>query len=194
MPKNGRRRPDTSLKKKKVWTIACIIFICAVAILFRFGIDKYFPLAYQEQISQFTEEFSLKSHGLDEYFVSSVICAESRFNEDAESAKGAVGLMQILPDTGAWAAEIIGIEAYREEMLSDPDVNIRIGCWYLAYLSDMFGNDKEKTLAAYNAGPGNVQEWLVDGELVDIQHTETEEYVVKVEEYYKIYKGLYNDF
>jgi soluble lytic murein transglycosylase len=103
--------------------------------------------------------------------------------------------MQILPDTGAWAAEKIGIDGYTDESLWKPEVNIRIGCWYLAYLSDMFDGDLTKVFAAYNAGPSNVKDWLEDdGTLVNIEHTETQGYVVKIEKYYDIYKTLYSNF
>ncbi len=194
MGRNGRRNGDLPVKKRKTWTIVCILLVWVAAILLRVGIDRYFPLEHQELIKKFSNEFSLDTHGLDEYYVAAVICTESRFKEDAVSAKGAVGLMQILPTTGAWAADKIGIKDYSEDRLFEPEINIRIGCWYLAYLSDMFDGDLNKTFAAYNAGPGNVKEWIEDGELVNIKHAETENYLVRVEKYYHIYKGLYNDF
>ena len=194
MGRRGRRNYDLPAKKRKTWTIICLLFVWAGAILLRVGIDRYFPLEHQELISKYSTEFSLSKYGLDEYHIAAVICTESRFKEDAVSSKGAVGLMQILPTTGAWAAEKIGIDDFSSERLSKPEINIRIGCWYLAYLGDMFDGDLQKTFAAYNAGPGNVKEWIDDGELVNIQHTETENYLVRVEKYYVIYKGLYNDF
>lgn len=194
MAKNGRRRRDLPSGKRKAWTIFCILLIWAVAIALRVGIDVYFPLEHQELIKKYCEEFDLSKYGLDKYYIAAVICTESRFDENAESGKGAVGLMQILPDTGTWAAEKIGIEDYSAERLSEPEINIRIGCWYLAYLSDMFSGDIEKTLAAYNAGPGKVQEWIEGGELVNIEHVETVNYIMKVEQFYKIYKGIYHDF
>lgn len=173
----------------------CLLLVWAVAIGLRVGIDAYFPLEHKDLIKKYSEEFSLDKHGLDEQYVAAVICTESRFNEKAESRKGAVGLMQILPETGAWAAEKIGIDDYSEDSLWKPEVNIRIGCWYLAYLCDMFDDDLQKVFAAYNAGPSNVKDWLEDdGELINIEHTETQNYVVKIEKYYDIYKTLYSDF
>ena len=90
-------RPKT---KKHGWCCAWCWF-WAAAIALRVGLDAYFPLEHKDLIAKYSEEFSLKDKGLDEHYVAAVICTESRFNEKAESAKGAVGLMQILPDTGA---------------------------------------------------------------------------------------------
>jgi soluble lytic murein transglycosylase len=103
--------------------------------------------------------------------------------------------MQIMPDTGAWAAGKMGIEGYSADMLSDPSVNISIGCWYLRYLSDLFDGDMRKVLAGYNAGPANVQNWVnSEGALDNIPYEETERYLEKVLRYYEIYKGLYSNF
>jgi soluble lytic murein transglycosylase len=195
MVRKRRRSSELPAKNKKVWLVLCLLLVWAVGIAVRVGVDAYFPLEHKDLISQYSKEFSLKDKGMDEYYVAAVICAESRFKEKAESGKGAVGLMQVLPDTGAWAAEKIGIEGYTAESLWKPEVNIRIGCWYLAYLSDMFDGDLTKVFAAYNAGPANVKGWLEDdGTLVNIGHTETRGYVIKIEKYYDIYKTLYSDF
>ncbi len=194
MAKRRRRDYDLPAKNRKVWTVLCLILVIAAAITFRVGIDKYFPLEHEELIKKYSEEFSLKDYGLDEYHIAAVICTESRFNEKAESNKGAVGLMQILPDTGAWAAEKIGMDDYDADRLWEPEVNIRLGCWYLSYLCDMFDGDLQKVFAAYNAGPGNVKEWIEDGKLVNIEHAETENYLIRIEKRYEIYKKLYDMF
>ena len=80
-------------------------------------------------------------------------------------------------------------------MLSDPSTNIRIGCWYLGYLGGLFDADARKVLAAYNAGPSNVQQWLeTDSALQDIPFEETEKYLERVQINYEIYQGLYDTF
>ena len=176
--------------KMKVWTVLCILLVCAAALVVR-GVLVYktFPLDYAESIVKYSEEYDI-----DKYLVCAVIFAESGFDDTALSPAGAVGVMQIIPGTGVWAAEKIGIESFDEQMLSDPDINIRLGCWYLNHLGEMFDGDPTKVLAAYNAGPSNVKEWLdSDGALREIQHPETENYVLRVNRYYDIYKGLYND-
>jgi len=109
-----------------------------------------------------------------------------------------VGLMQIMPDTGAWIAGKIDMTNYNEEMLKNADVNIRLGCWYLRYLTDRFGGVRNHVLAAYNAGPGNLKKWLEnddysrDGVLVNIPFQETSSYVERVERAYEKYKKLYD--
>jgi len=194
MGRKRRRSNELPAKKRKLWTVICLLLVWGIAITARVSIDVYFPLDHQDLIKKYCDEFSLDEHGLDKYHVAAVICTESRFKDKAESGKGAVGLMQILPETGAWAAKKIGIDDYTDKSLWKPDVNIRIGCWYLAYLSDMFDDDQQKVFAAYNAGPANVKDWIQNGKLVNIEHTETKNYVVKIEKYYEIYKSLYNGF
>ena len=195
MAKSRRRDRELPAKHKKAWLVLCLVLIWGAGIALRLGVDIFFPLKYQDLIVRYSREFSLKEKGMDEYHIAAIIRTESRFNEKAESKKGAVGLMQILPDTGAWAAEKIGIGDYTADSLWDPEVNIRIGCWYLAYLADMFNGDLTKVLAAYNAGPTNVKKWLEDdGNLINIGHLETQSYVMRVEKYYDIYKALYSDF
>ncbi len=182
-----RRNEKSSLK---AWTILCVILVFAVALLLR-GIIVYqiYPLKFEDLIAKYSDEFTL-----DEYFVSALICAESGFDEKAVSPRGATGLMQIMPETGAWVAEKMGIEGYSQEMLTDPATNIRIGCWYLRYLTDKFEGDQDKVMAGYNAGPNKVTEWAGEGKLGDIPYSETENYLIKVTRNYEIYKGLYDVF
>ncbi len=185
-----RRRKDEYKNRSRTWTIICVVLVCAIALLLR-GVIVYqiYPLKFVDEIKQYSGEYAQ-----DPYFVSAVICTESGFDETAVSSRGAMGLMQIMPDTGAWAAEKIGIADFTTEMLNQPDVNIRIGCWYLNYLSDMFGGDVDKVMAAYNAGPNNVIEWAGDGKLTDIPFGETKDYLKKVTRNLQIYKGLYDEF
>lgn len=185
-----RRRKEENHHRNKTWTIICVVLVLAVALLLR-GIIVYqvYPLKYVDEIEKYSAEYQL-----DPYLVSAVICTESSFNLAAESRRGAMGLMQIMPDTGSWAAEKIGIADYTKEMLNQPDTNIRIGCWYLNYLNTMFKGDEDKVLAGYNAGPNNVIEWAGDGELKDIPYNETKNYLVKVKRNLQIYKGLYDEF
>lgn len=190
MAAQKKRRISDSPNNIRTWTIVCIVLVCAVAFLLR-GVVVYqvYPLEFKDEIKVYSEEYALDPH-----FVSAVIRTESGFDETAVSRRGAVGLMQIMPDTGTWAAEKIGITDFTADMLSQPDVNIRIGCWYLRYLDDMFEGDQNKVMAAYNAGPNNVKEWAGDDELGDIPFPETENYLVKVTRNYQIYKGLYDEF
>lgn len=103
---------------------------------------------------------------MDPYFVMAVMKAESNFDEDAKSNKDARGLMQITTSTGKWIAEKQGIIDFDTNLLLEPEVNIRFGCWYLNNLHKEFG-DWDLVIAAYNAGRGRVQEWLNSAEHSD---------------------------
>ena len=133
-----------------------------------------------------------KMYDVPQELVFSVIKAESNFDKNAKSLKGAIGLMQIMEPTGEWVAQKIKMDGFYKELLYDPDVNIEIGCFYLSYLLDLYKNDEKCALAAYNAGPANVDKWLKDEKTLDkIPFPETEEYVKKVTKNIKIYDFLY---
>jgi soluble lytic murein transglycosylase-like protein len=108
--------------------------------------------------------------GLDPMLVMAVILAESGQDPAALSSRGAVGLMQVMPETAAW----LGFPEF-----ADPATNLRAGCTYLRQLLDMFGNDVELALAAYNAGPGAVRRW---GTVP--RYRETQAFIKKVSEEY----------
>ena len=102
--------------------------------------------------------------------------------------------MQLMPSTAAFAAASLGVEAYD---LFDPQDNVRLGTWYLGYLSARFDR-LEEVLAAYNAGEGTVRRWLrdpsladADGHLARIPYAETRRYVARVKNFYFCYKFLY---
>lgn len=143
-----------------------------------------FPLKYAENVKN-----NAARYNLDESLVFAVIKAESGFDKDKVSSKGAVGLMQIMPET----AEYVSKEFFsgRKFDLTNPGDNIELGCFYLAYLAEKFDN-REEILAAYNAGEGNVKLWKsrVTRSLSeeDIPFPETKRYVNKVARYCKIYE------
>lgn len=185
-----RRKNVSADKNLKLWTIVCLVLVCVAAIALRgFIVYSIYPLEYADEIKAASAEYSL-----DKYTVSAVICAESHFDKDAVSRTGAAGLMQLMPATAEWAAEKMGLDNYTEEMLYDPETNITLGCWYLKYLSGLFGGDKRKVIAAYNAGPANVQDWIDSGQMNDIPFEDTKKYLETVQRNYDIYKGLYPDF
>jgi len=174
------------------------ILIILAAILFAVMQSSWFQkkiyfLRYEQNIYKYSSQYDLDPH-----LVMAVIWVESKFEPKARSMKDARGLMQIIPSTGQWIAKEINIEAYNDEFLYDPDINIRMGCWYLSYLLEFFEGDIDLTLAAYNGGMGNVMKWLKDeryskdGRNLDvIPFEETRKYVDKVIKTYKQYKRLY---
>jgi soluble lytic murein transglycosylase-like protein len=124
------------------------------------------------------------TNDLDPALVKAVVAAESGFDPDAVSDQGAVGLMQVLPDT----AERYGLAADRRhtlaERLRDPVVNVRIGARYLHDLLARFGGDVSLALAAYNAGEG-----AVASRANRIPpYEETRNYVTRVRQLYAIYR------
>jgi soluble lytic murein transglycosylase len=150
------------------------------------------PYGYSDYIMEYSEKYDL-----DPVLVAAVIKTESNFEADAVSSKNAYGLMQITQETAHWAAGKMGIDDFTTDRLMDPETNIMIGCWYLDNLDKEFGST-DLVLAAYNAGRGNVQQWLddpahsSDGKtLTDIPFEETDNYIKKVKVYYKIYEFLY---
>lgn len=170
-----------------------IIILISISIgILRLGCFIY-PKNYQLTVKKYATLYDIPDS-----LVFSVIKAESNYKKDAVSKKGARGLMQIMTPTGEWAAEKIGIEEFSEELLFDSDINIEIGCYYLSYLLDLYHQETNLALAAYNAGPKNVDEWLKneeyskDGkELLKIPFKETDKYVKKVVKNIKIYDFLY---
>jgi len=151
-----------------------------------------YPLEYKEVISHYSGKYEL-----DPYLVSAIIYVESRFVPEACSHKGALGLMQIMPDTGSWIAKELNYRDFKRDQLYDPELNIKFGCWYLANLQYEFGDNLFIILAAYNAGSGNVTNWLKkewDGKgdsLVKLPFSETREYVDQVISVYQQYLRLY---
>src|SRR5581483_517723 len=107
-----------------------------------------------------------------------------KFNPDAQSSSGAIGLMQLTPSTAHGIAIRTGGNAFRTNDLYDPEINIRYGAWYLRDLFDKYHSER-LVLAAYNAGQGNVDRWLAHDE--PIQFAETRAYVARVEKLQRIY-------
>src|SRR4030095_7643403 len=117
-----------------------------------------------------------------------VIYQESKFKADAKSSSGAIGLMQLLPDTAKGIALHTGGSRFDVADLYDPEINVRYGAWYLRHLLQKYG-DERAALAAYNAGQDNVDGWLSSRR--GIQISEKSAYVDRVEELKKIYRDAY---
>lgn len=155
---------------------------------------KYiYPYPHQKIIAQYAAAYHVESA-----LVAGVIMSESKFKNEVHSPRGAVGLMQLMPDTARWIAEQLGDERYDMEKLHEAETNIRFGTWYLSSLREEFNGNEVLALAAYNAGRGNVRSWMeVYGwdmsfcDISQIPYLETREYVAKVlknkEKYQKLY-------
>lgn len=168
---------------------AAVILLCGKGAYKKLA-DRFLPLKYENEIQKYSQQY-----GLDKYLVMGVIRAESSFDHKAHSGV-ARGLMQITDDTAKWIAAKIG-EDYHKDMVEEPELNIKMGCYYLSYLIERYGNT-DTALAAYNAGMGNVSSWLkdknysADGKTLDeIPYGETKRYVKRVNLLWKIYQKMY---
>jgi soluble lytic murein transglycosylase len=101
-------------------------------------------------------------HSLEPRLVLAVMHVESRFYNFAVSPVGAIGLMQVMPETGAELAARLGVNWVGPQTLFDPAINVRLGVAYLRELSDRYGSI-ETALAAYNWGPGRIDRRLRHG-------------------------------
>lgn len=118
-----------------------------------------------------------RQHNFHPGLIVSVMRVESGFRSWAVSPRGALGLMQIMPETGQWIAERYGMNWEGPVMLLDEEVNTTMGVRYLAYLRDKYDGDLRKMLSAYNRGPAKVDEEVAEGRDGQL------EYYYKVKEY-----------
>lgn len=192
--KTVKKRKKRAVNMKRLIPVLALTLALGAAggfFLARYLEKRAYPLSYVQEVKAASAEF-----GLDAYLVMAVVHTESGGSAAAVSRAGAVGLMQIMPATGEWIAQKLGLSDYTEASLADAGTNVRLGCWYLSYLLDKYG-DTRTALAAYNAGPGNVDKWLcdetlsTDGALGDIPFAETAEYVKRVASAKNMYTELY---
>ena len=159
-------------------------FVCVLALLYvgLTGLRYFFPLEYRDAILEWSDAYDL-----DPAWVASIIRFESRFQPNAMSRAGAVGLMQIMPETGAWIAKQLDLGAYSQDQLTDPAINIQLGTWYLRYLLHRF-SAPDSALMAYNAGPSRAEAWLASE--AD-PFPETVAYVKRVGKWLPVYRLLF---
>lgn len=144
----------------------------------------WYPLHYSAIVRGHAAHYDL-----DPAMLAAVIETESKFNPNARSSAGAVGLMQLTPGTAKGIAQYTGGHNFHLSDLTNPEINVRYGAWYLRHLLDHYGNNERLALAAYNAGEENVDRWRAAHE--GIQFQETRDYVSKVERLKKIYRRAY---
>ncbi len=150
-----------------------------------------FPKKYEKIIKTECDKYLI-----DYALIYAIINAESGFNQNAKSKKGAMGLMQIMPQTAMFIAESLGENFENDSLLFDPEVNIRYGVYYIDYLSKKFDSN-EAIICSYNAGETVVRSWLSNSEystdkktLKVIPYPETNNYLKKVLKNYKVYKKI----
>ncbi len=143
----------------------------------------WYPLRYSAIVRGHAANYHLQPA-----LLAAVIEAESKFNPNAHSRAGAVGLMQLTPSTAEGIAQYTGGHDFRLSDLTNPELNVRYGAWYLHHLLVRYRNER-LALAAYNAGEDNVDRWQAAHE--GIQFDETRHYVSRVERLKKIYRRAY---
>ncbi|MDR4493939.1 MAG: lytic transglycosylase domain-containing protein [Nitrospirales bacterium] len=138
---------------------------------------------------------------VDPYLVAGLIREESLYNPRALSAVGAMGLMQLMPETAKRVARKVGMPFWPSdsEGLFDPERNIRLGSWYLGELINDFHGNLVYAVASYNAGPSAVRRWIakyghrpLDEFIEQIGYKETRGYVKRVLGSYWIYKTIFD--
>lgn len=198
-----RRARKTKNANAVVWGIIVVILVTA-AMLFTANFhedtkNKLKNAAYPQSFSEYVNEAARK-YDLNPALIYAVIRTESNFDITAHSSASAYGLMQITGDTFDYYMMRKGEEGkYTHDDLFDPAVNIDYGCAVLRNHLDIFGDEKT-AVAAYNAGPGQVEEWLTDSDLSydgktliaeNIPFEETRNYVQRVEDAKNMYIELY---
>src|SRR6202140_617082 len=155
--------------------------------------EALFPKAYWTDLRKYSV-----LNGLDPYLVASLVRQESEFNALALSRANAVGLMQLLPNTGKTVAKQVKLKGYSAPQLYTPAVNLELGTRYFKEMVDKYNGQFEYALAAYNAGTDRVGDWLGQGHYRDPQEfvesipfTETREYVQAILRNANVYRQLY---
>lgn len=192
--KGRKKKKKMSILKKFVITIITIVVILLVLFFASIAYGgKNYSLNYLDEIEKYSQEYKV-----DPKVVISVMKVESDFNPSAQSHTNAKGLMQIMPDTSKHIAKLLKLNPNSID-LNDPETNIQLGTYYLKYLMNNFHN-MDTVFAAYNAGFGNVNNWLKDEKyssdgvsLKNIPAQETKNYVKKVNKAIKAYEVLYGE-
>ena len=174
---------------RRLAVLAAALAVVAAAFLYvhetepGWWVRLWYPLRYDASVRGHA-----RNYRLDPALLAAVIYQESKFQADAESRSGAIGLMQLLPDTAKGIAIHTGGNRFRVQDLYTPEINVRYGAWYLRHLLDKYG-DERTALAAYNAGQDNVDRWRARRE--GIAFAETRAYVDRVESLKRTYRRIY---
>ncbi len=168
---------------KKFISLFVILLLGLVLVL-----NLTFPMFYKEEVELYADIFSV-----DKYLIYSIMKAESNFDKDATSNKGAKGLMQLLDSTSEEIFDDLNVSRdYRNLYL--PESNIMAGTYYISRLLDKYDGNLQKAIAAYNSGMSNVESWENGHKNTfkeNIEFKETSNYLNKVEVYHFAYKFLY---
>lgn len=174
---------------KKIFLIFALSIIF-ILIFLRILTSFLYPNKYSEYVEKYSDEYNVDSN-----LVYAIIKQESNFQASVNSPKGAVGLMQLMENTALEVAKKVKCSNID---LCNPEVNIRLGVKHLSELLDKYKNNEKMAIIAYNAGMGNVDNWISKGiidedgnNLENVPYRETNMYLRKVLKNYEIYCKLY---
>lgn len=185
-------------RTKWIKICALVLLVAALAICIEPASRSIGRLAYPKKYSDLVEQYAAQ-YDVPPHLVYAVIRTESSFDSQAQSGVGAIGLMQIMPDTFKWLqSKTPEKEKLDKSELYDAETNIKYGTFFLSLLREEFGSDR-LAIAAYHAGRGRVNQWLddrnvsYDGVSIDsIPSRDTGHYVDKVTNARKYYDKIYN--
>ena len=186
-----------NITKKQIIIVAIILIFCILIAFLNIPI-RIQKIIYKKDYEEYVQKYS-QQYNVDENLVYALIKAESNFNANAQSSKGAIGLMQLMETTAQDVCKRMDLNISNNELkekLLEPEININIGTKYLSILIQQYGN-VEIAITAYNAGIGTVDNWIekdiikADGSNIKkIPYKETNNYVRKILRDYKIYTNL----
>lgn len=188
----------------KRYLAACLVILTVIAICASYFFSNYWEHRYDELIMR-----QARVYRLDERLVWSLIYEETWFRDNAVGDAGEVGLMQVTPLVAREWAKETGLREFERQtaenvngVLSDPERNIQIGCWYLEKLRETYRGDPSETamtLAAFNAGPSRVEEWTRGADVASLSESDflsrvaipsTRSYVSSILERYRSDKSI----
>lgn len=146
--------------KKTNLVIFLAVICCLILVNSDWFWDTIAPVCYEDLVYKYASEYDI-----DPFLAASIIKVESSFYSGAQSPKGAIGLMQIMPATGKEIASKLNLRPFCISDLYDPEINIQIGLYYFVRLKKKFNGDLYLSLAAYNGGFKNVKKWLAENRM-----------------------------
>lgn len=180
------------IRSRKNLVLFLLLFIVFLAINTKYIWQIMYPIKYDEIIYDTSQKYDI-----DPFLLMSIIQVETRFNEDKVSKKGAIGPMQIMPETATWIINTGGFHVSYED-LKKPRINLELGSWYISNIYYQLDKNLTATIAAYNAGPTKVARWINEGvwdgttEHIDqIPIGETRHYIQRVLFFYDRYSWIY---
>lgn len=187
----------TIVKRLAKRTLATVIIIVLLLLGGDYAVKRIATYIFPQKYSEYVEKYA-NEYNVDKNLCYAIIRCESNFEPDAVSTAGAKGLMQMTDETFSFITSKLYDYKVDLSYIYNPETNIQCGVWYISYLKGKFITDSE-VIAAYNAGPNKVSDWLADQKystdgitLNSLPYTETEKYIKRVLRAKECYQKLYS--